>query len=114
MSANRPRLVRNTPEEEAEIAKQIAEDTDTYEWTDEVWARAKTTQELSSEFAKWAQERQAALESGLLQHVTITLDRETIDWFKAQTGEVGDTGGTKWTRLAEKTLQEHARRGAEV
>ena len=110
MNANRARLVRNTPEEEAEIARQLAEDPDTYEWTGEVWARAMTTEELSPEFAKWAEERQVAFESGQLQHVTITLDRQTVDWFKAQTGEDGETGGTKWMMLAEKTLQEHARR----
>ena len=62
----------------------------------------------------WAKERQAALKAGLLEHVTITLDRDTINWFKAQTGEDGDTGGTKWLALAEKTLQEHARREAKV
>ena len=110
MSANRPRLVRNTPEEEAEIAKQIAEDPDTYEWTDEVWDRAMTTEELSPEFAKWAEERQAAFKAGLLEHVTITLDRNTINWFKAQTGEHGETGGTKWMTLVEKTLWQRARR----
>ena len=110
MNANRPRLVRNTPEEEAEIAKQLAEDPDTYEWTDEVWARAMTTEELSPEFAKWAEERQAAFEAGLLEQVTITLDRETINWFKAQTGEDGETGGTKWMALVERTLQKHAGR----
>ena len=109
MNVNRPRLVRNTPEEEAEIAKQLAEDPDTYEWTDEVWARAMTTEELSPEFAKWAEERQAAFEAGLLEHVTITLDRDTINWFKAQTSEDGETGGTKWMTLVEKTLREHAR-----
>ena len=109
MNANRPKLARNTPEEEAEIARQLAEDPDTYEWTDEVWARAMTTGELSHEFARWAEERQAAFETGLLEHVTITLDRETIGWFKAQTGEDGETGGTKWMMLVEKTLQEHAR-----
>ena len=110
MNANRPRLVRNTPEEEAEIAKQLAEDPDTYEWTDEVWARAMTTEELSPEFAKWAEERQAAFEAGLLEQVTITLDRKTVNWFKAQTGEDGKTGGTKWITLVEQTLQQHAGR----
>ena len=110
MSANRPRLVRNTPEEEAEIAKQLAEDPDTYEWTDEVWDRSMTTEEISPEFAKWAEERQAAFEAGLLEHVTITLDRNTINWFKAQTGEHGETGGTKWMTLVEETLRQRARR----
>ncbi len=73
-----------------------------------------TSEQLSPEFAMWAKERQAALKAGLLEHVTITLDRETINWFKAQTGEDGDTGGTKWMALAEKALQEHARREAKV
>ena len=114
MNANRPRLVRNTPEEEAEIAKQIAENPDEAEWTDEDWANSRTSEQLSPEFAMWAKERQAALKSGLLEHVSITLDRDTINWFKAQTGEDGDTGGTKWMALAEKTLQEHARREAKV
>ena len=114
MNENKPRIVRNTPEEEAEIAKQIAEDPDTYEWTEEVWARAITTEELSPEFARWAEERAAALESGLIEHVTIALDRETINWFKSQTGEDGETGGTKWMMLIENILREHARRGIQA
>ncbi len=114
MNANRPRLVRNTPEEEAEIAKQIAENPDEAEWTDEDWANSMTTEQLSTEFATWAKERQAALKAGLLEHVTITLDRDTINWFKAQTGEDGETGGTKWMTLAEKTLREHARQEGTV
>ena len=37
-----------------------------------------------------------ALQVGLIQRVTVALDRETIAWFKAQTGEDGETGGTRW------------------
>ena len=43
MNAKRPELVRNTPEEEAEIARQLAENPDEAEWTDEDWANAVTT-----------------------------------------------------------------------
>lgn len=110
MNENIPRIVRNTPEEETEIARQIAEDEDTYEWTDEVWARAKSALELFPDYINWAEERKAAVEAGLIECVTITLDRETVNWFKSQTGEDGETGGTKWIILIEKTLQEHARR----
>lgn len=110
MNGNKPRFIRNTAEEEAEIARQIAEDPDTFEWTEENSARAMTLDELSPEGAKWFQEREAAFDAGLLEYVTIVLDRETIDWFKHQTGEDGPIGGTKWMMLAEKTLQEHARR----
>ena len=45
MNANRPRLVRNTSEEEAEIAKQIAENPDEAEWTDEDWANSMTSEQ---------------------------------------------------------------------
>jgi hypothetical protein len=68
-----------------------------------------TLDEFSPEGAKWHHERKAALEAGLIEHVSITLDRETINWFKSQTGVDGPIGGTKWMVLVEKTLQEHAR-----
>ena len=108
MNENTHRIVRNTPEEEAEL---IAGDPDTYEWTEEVWARAKSADQLFPELVKWSGERKTAAEAGLIECVTITLDRETIDWFKSRTGEDGETGGTRWMMLIEKTLREHARRG---
>ncbi|MYC35659.1 MAG: BrnA antitoxin family protein [Chloroflexi bacterium] len=112
MNRNRPRIVRNTPEEEAEIARQIAENPDEAEWTDEDWANAKSASELFPDYVKWSKERKAAIEAGLIECVTITLDSETVNWFKSQTGEDGETGGTKWMMLLEKTLREHARREA--
>lgn len=110
MSGNKPRFIRNTPEEEEEIARQIAENPDEAEWTEERFANAKTLDELFPESAKWHRKRKAAFDAGLIEKVTIVLDRETIDWFKHQTGEDGPIGGTKWMMLLEKTLQEHARR----
>ena len=110
MQEKRPDIIWPTPEEEEEIARQIAEDPDTFEWTDENSARAMTLEELSPESAKWHRERKAAFDAGLIEKVTIVLDRETINWFKRQTGEDGPIGGTKWMMLVEKTLQEHTRR----
>lgn len=110
MNRSKIRPVPNTPEEEAEIARQIAENPDEAEWTDEDWANAKSTSELFPDYIKWSEKRKAALEAGLIQCVTITLDRETVNWFKSQTGEDGETGGTKWMMLLEKTLREHALR----
>ena len=114
MNKSRANLVRNTPEEEAEIARQIVDNPGEAEWTDEDWAEAKTTKELFPQSFKWHEDRKAALDAGLIEQVTITLDRETINWFKTQTGEDGETGGTKWVILVEQTLQEHARRQGKV
>ena len=108
MNKNKLNLVRPTPPPESAIAAQLAEDPDTYEWTDEDWANAQTTQELFPETHEWALRQKKALEAGLIQRVTVTLDRETIAWFKAQTGEDGETGGTRWLELAAQTLRDHA------
>ena len=83
-------LVRPNAEEETEIAAQLAEDPDTYEWTEEDWANAQTTRDLFPEACEWAVRQKEALKDGLLQRVTVTLDRETIAWFEAQTGEDGE------------------------
>ena len=74
-------------------AAQLAEDPDTYEWTEEDRANAQTTRELFPEACEWAVRQKEALKGGLLRRVTVTLDRETIAWFEAQTGEDGETGG---------------------
>ena len=103
------KVTRPTLEEEAEIAAQLAEDPDAYEWSDEDWASAKTTGELFPTFAERARERKEAIEAGIIQEVTITLDRDTIAWFKAKTGEDGKIGGTAWLALVEETLKSQAR-----
>ena len=108
MNRKKLNLVRPTPEEEKEIAAQLAEDPDTCEWTEVDWANAKTTQELFPDFYEWAVQQQEDLDAGLIERVTVTLDRKTIAWFKAQTGEDGETGGTRWLDLVAQTLQEHA------
>ena len=50
MNKRKLNLVRPTAEEEAEIAAQLAEDPDTYEWTEEDWANVQTTQERFHRF----------------------------------------------------------------
>ena len=82
MNKRKPDLVRPTAEEEAAIAAQLAEDPDTYEWTEEDWGNAQTTRELFPEAHEWAVRQKEALRDGLIQQVTITLDRETIAWFR--------------------------------
>ena len=65
MNKKKLNLVRPTPEEE-EIAAQLAEDPDTYEWTNEDWAHAQTAEELFPEAHEWALRQKKALEAGLI------------------------------------------------
>jgi hypothetical protein len=111
MNKRKPDLVRPTAEEEAEITAHLAQDPDTYAWTEEDWTNAQTTRELFPEAHERAVQQKEALKNGLIQRVTITLDWETIAWFRAQTGEVGDTGGTRWLELVAQTLRAHAHGG---
>ena len=108
MNKRKLNLVRPTAEKAAAISAQLAGDPDTYEWTEEDWANAQTTEELFPEAHEWAVRQKEALKDGVIQRVTVTLDRKTVAWFKAQTGEDGDTGGTRWLELVAQTLRDHA------
>ena len=74
-------------------------------------ASRSVLQELREEIQEWESNPP---DNGRTEYVTLLLDHDTINWFKAQTGEDEDTEGTKWTTLAERALQEHARREAKV
>ena len=108
MNKKKLNLFRPTAEEEKEIAAQLAEDPDTCEWTGEDWANAQTSKDPFPDAYDWAVRQQEALEAGLIERVTLTLDRKTIAWFKAQTGEDGETGGILWLELVAQILQKHA------
>ena len=72
MNVRKIRIIHPSPEGDEEINRQIAEYPDEAERTDGEWADAMNSEELSPGFAGWARERRAALEAGLLEHVTIT------------------------------------------
>ncbi len=103
------RIIMPTAEESKAIDEQIASGPDDFEMDDAWFEDAKTTQELFPEAYEQAVRQEEALKAGLIQRVTITLDRETIAWFKAQTGEDGETGGTRWLELVAQTLRDHGR-----
>ena len=102
-----------TAEETKAIDEQIASDPDDFELDDAWFEGAKTTQELFPEAYERAVRQKETLRSGLIQLVTVTLDRETIAWFKAQTGEDGETGGTRWLGLVAQALRDHASSNAD-
>ena len=101
-------LIPPSPEENQAINEQIAADPEDVE-LDKAWfKRAKPTSELFPEAHEQAVRRKAALQAGLIENVSITLDRGTIDWYKAQTGEDGETGGTAWVSLVEEAVKFYA------
>ena len=106
-------IIMPTAEESKAIDDQIASDPDDFELDDAWFEGAKTTQELFPEAYERAARQKEALKAGLIQRVTVTLDRETIAWFKAQTGEDGETGGTRWPELAAVTLRDHIKADAD-
>ena len=101
------RIIRPTPEEDAEINAQIAADPDDFELDEEWFKNAKSTKELFPETYRWAMQRKADFEAGRIQEVQITLPADVIAWFKAQAGLDEHTGGTAWIDLIEQTLVAH-------
>lgn len=97
-------IIRPTPDEDAAINAQIAADPDDFELDHQWFQNAKPTKELFPETYQKALQRKAALESGDLQNIQITLPSAVVNWFKAQTSLDGATGGTAWIDLIEQTL----------
>lgn len=101
------KIILPTPEEGAAINAQIAADPDDFELDEEWFRNATPTRDLFPETYRRAMQRKADLESGVIQEVRITLPAHVVDWFKAQCGLDGETGGTAWIELIEQTLQAH-------
>ena len=90
------RIIVPTAEESQVIDERMASDPDGFELDDAWFEVAKTTKELFPEAHGRAVRRKEALRAGMIPRVSVTLDQETVAWFKAQTGEDGKTGGTRW------------------
>ena len=101
-------IIRSTPDEDATINAQIAGDPDDFELDRQWFQNAKPTKELFPETYQKAMQRKAALESGAIQNIQITLPSAVVNWFKAQTSLDGATGGTAWVELIEQTLAAYA------
>ena len=98
-------IILPTSEENRSINEQIAGDPEDFELDDDWFEGAKPTSEVFPEAHEQALKRKVDLEAGHIETVLITLDQETINWFKSQTGEDGDTA---WIALVEQAVQVHA------
>lgn len=100
-------IIRPTPEEDAAINARIAAGPDDFELDEEWFKDAKPTQELFPETYRWAIQRKADLEAGVIQNVQITLPADAVAWFKAQVRLDDETGGAAWMDLIEQPLEAH-------
>lgn len=107
ITADGQQIILPTSQEDATINAHIAAAPDDFELDEEWFRNAKPTKELFPETYRWAMQRKADLEAGVIQEVRITLPANVVAWFKAQCGLDGETGGTAWIELIERTLLAH-------
>ena len=87
MTTKRRKIIRPTPEEDAEINRQIAEDPDDFEADEEWFKHAKSTAELFPELLERYLQEKDDLESGRKERLRILLDKEVLDYFRNQGGD---------------------------
>ena len=76
-----------SPEEDAEINRQIAEDPDDFEADEEWFKHAKPTAELFPELLERYHREKADLESGRKERLRILVDKDVLDYFRAGGGD---------------------------
>ena len=86
MTTNRRKIIRPTPEEDAEINRQIAEDPDTFELDEEWFKEAKTSEEIIPHILERYLQENEDLESGRKERLRILVDKEVLDYFRNQGG----------------------------
>ena len=85
---NRARKIRMlSPEEDAEINRQIAEDPDTFELDEEWFRQAKPSAEIIPHMLEKYHQEQEDLKSGRKERLRILLDKEVLDYFRGIGGD---------------------------
>ena len=94
MTSNRREIYTPTDEEEADIHRQIAEDPDAAEWTDEDWARARPAIEVVPQIVERYRRARGRQKTPTKAKVTVRLDADIVAYFRG-------TGRGWQTRLNE-------------
>lgn len=86
--ANKARNIRMlSAEEDAEINAQIAEDPDDFEADEEWFKQAKPSAEIIPDILERYHREKEELESGKKERLRILVDKEVLDYFRAQGGD---------------------------
>lgn len=85
---NKARKIRMlTPEEDAEINRQIAADPDDFELDEEWFKEAKPSAEIIPDILERYHREQEDLRSGRKEKLRILVDKEVLDYFRNQGGD---------------------------
>ncbi|MDE2778106.1 MAG: BrnA antitoxin family protein [Chloroflexota bacterium] len=87
MTTKRRKIIRPTPEEDAEINRQISEDPDDFEADEEWFKNAKPSAEIIPHILERYHREKEALESGKKERLRVLLDKEVLDYFRNQGGD---------------------------
>ena len=72
-----------TDEEEAEIQRQIREDPDAPEWTEEDWAKARPAMEVDPDLVEWSWRTRGKQKAPTKELISIRLDPDIAAHFRA-------------------------------
>ena len=90
MFENEREIYFPTDEEEAEIQRQIAEDPDAPEWTEEDWARARPAIEVDPELVEWSLRRRGKQKAPTKELISIRLDPDITASFPGRRPGLAD------------------------
>lgn len=87
MTTKRRKIIRPTPEEDAEINRQIAEDPDDFEADEEWFRKAKPSAEIIPDILERYHREQEDLKSGRKERLRILVDKDVLDYFRSEGGD---------------------------
>lgn len=106
MTTKRRKIIRPTPEEDAEINRQIAEDPDDFEADEEWFKKAMPSAEIIPHILERYHREKEELETGRKERLRILLDKEVLDHFRNQ--------GADWHSRINEALREAVARDEET